>query len=216
MDKLKWTSPFSSHRAALSPMSHSSPSRKDTSLPTGTCQLLAPEDDLHAAVNGFGEDVSQQTRTRHLSSSALDSPSRSTKTDNELSLPVLSIRRFSSPDSVQDSSSIHTDSGLGSESDGAEVQSWMESIEEQRKSHPESMIWATAVALAWLENNSAAYFIEWELLASKADRWLCKQQVPEGRTLATVKSAAQQLFVLLRHWDENLQFNVLCYNPSSV
>ncbi|XP_072282173.1 von Willebrand factor A domain-containing protein 5B1 isoform X2 [Pyxicephalus adspersus] len=216
IDKLKWTSPFSSHRAALSPMSHSSPSKKDTSLPPGTCQLLAPENDLHATVNGFGEDVSQPTRTRHLSSSALDSPSRSSKTDNELSLPVLSIRRFSSPESVQDSSSIHTDSGLGSESDGTEVQSWMESIEEQRKSHPESMIWATAVALAWLENNSAAYFIEWELLASKADRWLCKQRIPEGRTLATVKSAAQQLFVLLRHWDENLQFNVLCYNPSSM
>ncbi|XP_018428154.1 PREDICTED: von Willebrand factor A domain-containing protein 5B1 [Nanorana parkeri] len=216
MDKLKWTSPFSSHRATLSPMSHSSPSRKEATLPTGTCQLLAPVDDLHGTVNGFGEDISQQTRTRHLSSSALDSPSRSPKTDNELSLPVLSIRRFSSPDSVQDSSSIHTDSGLGSESDGAEVQSWMEGIEEQRKSHPESMIWATAVGLAWLENHSAAYFTEWELLASKADRWLCKQQIPEGRTLATVKSAAQQLFVLLRHWDENLQFNVLCYNPSSV
>ncbi|XP_073457641.1 von Willebrand factor A domain-containing protein 5B1 [Aquarana catesbeiana] len=216
MDKLKWTSPFSSHRAALSPMSHSSPSRKDTSLPVGTCQLLAPADDFHATVNGFGEDVSQQTRTRHLSSSGLESPSRSSKMDNELSLPVLPIRRFSSPDSVQDTSSIHTDSGLGSESDGTEVQSWMESIEEQRKSHPESMIWATAVALAWMENNSAAYFTEWELLAAKADRWLCKQRIPEGRTLATVKSAAQQLFVLLRHWDENLQFNVLCYNPSSM
>ncbi|KAM5126716.1 von Willebrand factor A domain-containing protein 5B1 [Mantella aurantiaca] len=216
MDKLKWTSPFSSHRATLSPMSHSSPSRKDTSLPAGTCQLLAPEDDLHPTVNGFGDDAGQPTRTRHLSSSGLDSPSRSAKTDNELSLPVLSIRRFSSPDSVQDSSSSHTDSGLGSESDGTEVQSWMESIEEQRKSHPESMIWATAVALAWLENNSAAYFTEWELLAAKADRWLCKQRIPEGRTLAAVKSAAQQLFVLLRHWDENLQFNVLCYNPSSM
>lgn len=197
-------------------MSHSSPSRKDTSLPASTCQLLPPEDDLHPTVNGFGDDVSQPTRTRHLSSSGLDSSSRSTKMENELSLPVLSIRRFSSPDSVQDSSSTHTDSGLGSESDGTEVQSWMESIEEQRKSHPESMIWATAVALAWLENNSAAYFTEWELLASKADRWLCKQRIPEGRTLATVKSAAQQLFVLLRHWDENLQFNVLCYNPSSM
>ncbi|XP_068097859.1 von Willebrand factor A domain-containing protein 5B1 isoform X2 [Hyperolius riggenbachi] len=216
IDKLKWTSPFSSHRAALSPLSHGSPSRKETSLTTSSSQLLAPEDDHHTTVNGFGEDVSNQTRTRHLSSSALDSPSRSTKTENELSLPVLPIRRFSSPDSVQDSTSTHTDSGLGSESDSTEVQSWMESIEEQRKFHPESMIWATAVALAWLENNSAAYFTEWELLAAKADRWLGKQRVPEGRTLATVKSAAQQLFVLLRHWDENLQFNVLCYNPSSM
>ncbi|KAG9482755.1 hypothetical protein GDO78_011409 [Eleutherodactylus coqui] len=218
MDKLKWTSPFTSHRATLSPMSHSSsPSRKDPGLSTAsTAQLLPPDDDYHTTLNGFGEDVCQQPRTRHLSSSALDSPSRSTKSENELTLPVLPVRRFSSPDSAQDSASIHTDSGLGSESDGTEVQSWMESIEDQRKSHPESMIWATAVALAWLENNSAAYFIEWELLAAKADRWLCKQIIPEGRTLATVKSAAQQLFVLLRHWDENLQFNVLCYNPNSV
>ncbi|XP_063798225.1 von Willebrand factor A domain-containing protein 5B1 [Pseudophryne corroboree] len=217
MDKLKWTSPFSSHRAALSPMSHSSsPSRKDAGLPSATGQFLAPDDDYHGTLNGCGEDVCQQTRTRHLSSSALDSPSRSAKSENELSLPVLPVRRFSSPDSGQDSASTHTDSGLGSESESTEVQSWMESIEEQRKSHPESMVWATAVALAWLENNSAAYFTEWELLASKADRWLCKQRIPEGRTLATVKSAAQQFFVLLRHWDENLQFNVLCYNPSSV
>ncbi|CAJ0968503.1 unnamed protein product [Ranitomeya imitator] len=219
MDKLKWTSPFTSHRSALSPVSHgSSPSRKDPGPSTaGTGQFLAPDDEHHTTLNGFGEDVCQQpSRTRHLSSSALDSPSRSAKSENELTLPVLPVRRFSSPDSAQDSASIHTDSGLGSESDGAEVQTWMESIEEQRRSHPESMIWATAVALAWLENNSAAYFIEWELLAAKADRWLCRQKIPEGRTLATVKSAAQQLFVLLRHWDENLQFNVLCYNPSSV
>ncbi|XP_056397624.1 von Willebrand factor A domain-containing protein 5B1 [Hyla sarda] len=218
IDKLKWTSPFTSHRTALSPMSHgSSPSRKDPALSVvNQGQLLTPAENHHGTLNGFGEDSCQQPHTRHLSSSALDSPSRSTKSENELTLPFLPVRRFSSPDSTQDSASVQTDSGLGSESDTTEVQSWMENIEEQRRSHPESMIWATAVALAWLENNSAAYFIEWELLAAKADRWLCKQKIPEGRTLATVKSAAQQLFVLLRHWDENLQFNVLCYNPNSV
>ncbi|KAE8594665.1 hypothetical protein XENTR_v10019739 [Xenopus tropicalis] len=218
LDKLKWTSPFSSHRAALSPMSHSSsPSKKVESLPASGGHFLVPDAEFHSTPNGFGEDVCQQSRIRHLSSSALDSPPRASKaTENELSLPVLPLRRYSSPESAQDSASIHTDSGLGSESDSAEVQSWMEAIEEQRKSQPESMVWATAVALAWLENNSAAYFTEWELLAAKADRWLCRQKVPEGRTLAVVKSAAQQLFVLLRHWDDNLQFNVLCYNPSSV
>uniref|UniRef100_A0A8C5QBS1 von Willebrand factor A domain containing 5B1 n=1 Tax=Leptobrachium leishanense TaxID=445787 RepID=A0A8C5QBS1_9ANUR len=217
LEKLKWSSPFNSHRAALSPMSHgSSPSRKEATLPASTGNLLAPETDYHGTTNGFGEDVCPQTRVRHLSSSSIDSPSRSPKTENELSLPVLSLRRFSSPESTHDSSSSHADSGLGSESDTTELQSWMENIEEQRRSQPESMLWATAVALACLENNSAAYFIEWELLAAKADRWLCRQPIPEGRTLAAVKSAAQQLFVLLRHWDENLQFNVLCYNPSSV
>ncbi|XP_074074342.1 von Willebrand factor A domain-containing protein 5B1 isoform X2 [Macrotis lagotis] len=77
-------------------------------------------------------------------------------------------------------------------------------------------VWATAVALGWLENNSASYFVEWELVAAKASSWLEEQQVPEGRNLAIVKKAAQQLFVLLRHWDDNLEFNLLCYNPNSV
>ncbi|XP_006862418.1 PREDICTED: von Willebrand factor A domain-containing protein 5B1 [Chrysochloris asiatica] len=77
-------------------------------------------------------------------------------------------------------------------------------------------LWATVVALAWLEHNSAAYFIEWELVAAKASSWLEQQEVPEGRTQDTLKAAARQLFVLLRHWDENLEFNMLCYNPKYV
>uniref|UniRef100_A0A8D0DN48 von Willebrand factor A domain containing 5B1 n=1 Tax=Salvator merianae TaxID=96440 RepID=A0A8D0DN48_SALMN len=80
----------------------------------------------------------------------------------------------------------------------------------------ESMLWATAVALAWLEHSSASYFIEWELVAAKASLWLSEQDFPEGRSLLAVKAAAQQLFVLLRHWDENLEFNLLCYNPKNV
>uniref|UniRef100_A0A8C8B4X7 von Willebrand factor A domain containing 5B1 n=1 Tax=Otus sunia TaxID=257818 RepID=A0A8C8B4X7_9STRI len=85
-----------------------------------------------------------------------------------------------------------------------------------QQAEPEGMLWATAVALAWLEHSSASYFIEWELVAAKASLWLSEQDFPEGYSLATVKAAAQQLFVLLRHWDENLEFNLLCYNPSSV
>ncbi|KAJ7306554.1 hypothetical protein JRQ81_009917 [Phrynocephalus forsythii] len=81
---------------------------------------------------------------------------------------------------------------------------------------PEGMLWATAVALAWLEHQSAAYFTEWELVAAKASGWLSQQELPEGRSLATLKGAARQLFVLLRHWDENLEFNLLCYNPNDV
>uniref|UniRef100_A0A8C3JZB0 von Willebrand factor A domain containing 5B1 n=1 Tax=Calidris pygmaea TaxID=425635 RepID=A0A8C3JZB0_9CHAR len=87
---------------------------------------------------------------------------------------------------------------------------------QQLLTEPEGMLWATAVALAWLEHSSASYFIEWELVAAKASLWLSEQDFPEGYSLATVKAAAQQLFVLLRHWDENLEFNLLCYNPSSV
>ncbi|XP_072304931.1 von Willebrand factor A domain-containing protein 5B1 [Eucyclogobius newberryi] len=80
----------------------------------------------------------------------------------------------------------------------------------------ESMVWATAVALAWLEHSSASFFIEWELLAAKASLWLEAQDVPEGKDLASVKAAANQLFIILRHWDENLHFNMLCYHPDSV
>ncbi|KAI1231397.1 hypothetical protein IHE44_0007844 [Lamprotornis superbus] len=57
---------------------------------------------------------------------------------------------------------------------------------------------------------------DWELVAAKASLWLSGQDFPEGSSLAAVKAAAQQLFVLLRHWDENLEFNLLCYNPGSV
>ncbi|KAB0380535.1 hypothetical protein FD755_008319 [Muntiacus reevesi] len=77
-------------------------------------------------------------------------------------------------------------------------------------------LWATVVALAWLEHSSASYFVEWELVAAKASSWLEQQAVPEGRTQDTLKAAARQLFVLLRHWDENLEFNMLCYNPNYV
>nr|XP_057940375.1 von Willebrand factor A domain-containing protein 5B1 [Doryrhamphus excisus] len=80
----------------------------------------------------------------------------------------------------------------------------------------ESLVWATAVALAWLEHSSASYFIEWELVAAKASMWLSSQDIPEGRDVASVKAAANQLFIILRHWDDNLQLNMLCYNPSSV
>lgn len=80
----------------------------------------------------------------------------------------------------------------------------------------EGEVWATAVALAWLEHSSAHFFTEWEMVAAKASVWLSGQDVPEGRDLASVKAAANQLFIILRHWDENLQLNMLCYNPNSV
>ncbi|KAM7098903.1 von Willebrand factor A domain-containing protein 5B1 [Molossus nigricans] len=77
-------------------------------------------------------------------------------------------------------------------------------------------LWATVVALAWLEHSAASYFTEWELVAAKASWWLGQQEVPEGRSRGTLKAAALQLFVLLRHWDESLEFNMLCYNPNDV
>uniref|UniRef100_A0A8C8B4Z1 von Willebrand factor A domain containing 5B1 n=1 Tax=Otus sunia TaxID=257818 RepID=A0A8C8B4Z1_9STRI len=138
------------------------------------------------------------------------------KAEKELSPPAITIRRFSSPESTPASAEWQADSGRGSDTDGAEVQALLFDIKSQQQAEPEGMLWATAVALAWLEHSSASYFIEWELVAAKASLWLSEQDFPEGYSLATVKAAAQQLFVLLRHWDENLEFNLLCYNPSSV
>ncbi|XP_012888517.1 PREDICTED: von Willebrand factor A domain-containing protein 5B2 [Dipodomys ordii] len=76
--------------------------------------------------------------------------------------------------------------------------------------------WATAVALAWLEHRCAAAFGEWELTAAKADSWLRAQHLPDGLDLAALKAAARGLFLLLRHWDQNLQLHLLCYSPSNV
>uniref|UniRef100_A0A3B4TH31 von Willebrand factor A domain containing 5B1 n=1 Tax=Seriola dumerili TaxID=41447 RepID=A0A3B4TH31_SERDU len=106
------------------------------------------------------------------------------------------------------------DSGRSSGSGGLETASPGGVL--KRMLNPESMVWATAVALAWLEHSSASYFIEWELVAAKASMWLSAQDIPEGRDLASIKAAANQLFIILRHWDENLQLNMLCYNPNSV
>uniref|UniRef100_A0A3Q3LAF3 von Willebrand factor A domain containing 5B1 n=1 Tax=Mastacembelus armatus TaxID=205130 RepID=A0A3Q3LAF3_9TELE len=132
MDKLKWTSPFTSHRTSLG-------------------HLLKPITNLQSTPSGSG--------------------------------------------------------GLETASPGSALKKMLD---------PESMVWATAVALAWLEHSSASYFIEWELVAAKASMWLSAQDIPEGRDLASIKATANQLFIILRHWDENLQLNMLCYNPNSV
>ncbi|XP_056188545.1 von Willebrand factor A domain-containing protein 5B1 [Falco biarmicus] len=208
MEKLKWTSPFACHRLALSPSSSystkkASPPAEHKSLSSGR-QLLVPD--------GHGKSPT----TRDVApGSAVESISKALKAEKELSPPAITIRRFSSPESTPASAEWQANSGRGSE-DGSEVQALLFDIELQQQTEPEGMLWATAVALAWLEHSSASYFIEWELVAAKANLWLSNQDFPEGYSLATVKAAAQQLFVLLRHWDENLEFNLLCYNPSSV
>lgn len=110
------------------------------------------------------------------------------------------------------------DSGRGSETDifeGTFVDS-AQGISQLAHEDMESSTWATAVALAWLEHRSAGYFMEWELVAAKADFWLRSQELPEGVDLAGLKGAARQLFLLLRHWDENIKLNMLCYNPNNM
>lgn len=112
-----------------------------------------------------------------------------------------------------------TDSGRGSETDtyeGPPLDHAESNGEELAQMDIESSSWATAVALAWLEHRCAGFFVEWELVAAKADFWLKCQSLPEGVDLAGLRAAARQLFLLLRHWDENIKLNVLCYNPNNM
>uniref|UniRef100_A0A672F507 von Willebrand factor A domain containing 5B2 n=1 Tax=Salarias fasciatus TaxID=181472 RepID=A0A672F507_SALFA len=124
--------------------------------------------------------------------------------------------RCASP-SAPSQSRGQADSGRGSETDlyeswpaepGGGSQLALEDLE--------GSSWATAVALAWLEHRCAGFFMEWELVAAKADLWLRCQELPEGVDLAGLRGAARQLFLLLRHWDENIKLNMLCYNPNNM
>ncbi|XP_070766742.1 von Willebrand factor A domain-containing protein 5B1 [Enoplosus armatus] len=196
MDKLKWTSPFNSHRTSLGHLSHSS-GRRAESTDDGRRSPCEPEIYQQPAEHTVGiHSPSQLSRSAWTDAgpSSLGSPSPAAE-------PQLS------PHS-------QVDSGHGSGSGGLETASPGGVL--KRMVDPESMVWATAVALAWLEHSSASYFIEWEMVAAKASMWLSAQEIPEGRDLASVKAAANQLFIILRHWDENLQLNMLCYNPNSV
>ncbi|XP_053256473.1 von Willebrand factor A domain-containing protein 5B1 isoform X3 [Podarcis raffonei] len=213
LEKLKWTSPFACHRMAASPSASScAPRRSATSEETKSSEGTQPLDNVNPSTN----KESESGHARHFASDTVESHSGALKAENKLSPPAITIQRFSFPESIPSPQESQADSGRGSETDSSELQTWLVDIELQKKNAPEGMLWATAVALAWLEHSSASYFIEWELAAAKASLWLSEQDFPEGRSLPAVKAAAQQLFVLLRHWDENLEFNLLCYNPNNV
>nr|XP_040049844.1 von Willebrand factor A domain-containing protein 5B1 [Gasterosteus aculeatus aculeatus] len=196
MDKLKWTSPFTSHRTSLGHLSHSGSRRAESSddahsSPRETERRQQPAE---PAGGTFGPSQLPGSLWTDGGPSAIGSPSTAPE-------PPLSAH-------------CQVDGGRGSGSGPSEAAS--PGTVPKRMLDPESMVWATAVALAWLEHSSASHFIEWELVAAKASMWLGAQDIPEGRDLASVKAAANQLFMILRHWDENLQLNMLCYNPNSV
>lgn len=186
MDKLKWTSPFNSHRSSLGHLSHSASRRSETTDDGGRSP---------------GEPEAQQPpEVQQQPPAARSPPGQAWPTDPGVS--------STSPLSQADGGHSSGSSGSDGASPGCSSR--------RLKLDPESLVWATAVALAWLEHSSASYFIEWEMIAAKASMWLSAQDIPEGRDLASIKAAANQLFIILRHWDENLQLNMLCYNPNSV
>ncbi|KAM6326266.1 von Willebrand factor A domain-containing protein 5B2 [Podargus strigoides] len=179
LDRLRRASPYTSHRASLSPTSPGARS--------------SPE------AGPGGEEGEEPAATPQPSSP----PSQSTCSE------VPSAAAWA-----------QADSGHGSESDtgphSAAPSEASVSCQDAGLEDLESASWATAVALAWLEHRCAGFFEEWELVAAKADAWLQAQRLPEGVDVSCLKGAARHLFLLLRHWDENIKLNMLCYNPNNV
>ncbi|KAM4572154.1 von Willebrand factor A domain-containing protein 5B1 [Fundulus diaphanus] len=190
MEKLRWTSPFASHRSSLGHLSHSGGRRTDSA------------DD--GSRSPFEPDPHQQAAEHAAAIQSPSCPSRNAWPDAGQST-AFEPQFFPFP---------QTEAARSSGWGGPETASPGSAL--RRMPDPENMVWATCVALAWLEHSSASYFTEWELVAAKASMWLNAQDIPEGKDLASIKAAANQLFIILRHWDENLQLNMLCYNPNTV
>uniref|UniRef100_A0AAV2JPY6 VWFA domain-containing protein n=1 Tax=Knipowitschia caucasica TaxID=637954 RepID=A0AAV2JPY6_KNICA len=218
VDRLKRASPYSLHRRSLSPpfrcTSPSAPSlssaAKSSAVPGQhvsfspySCPLNKPvAPPFHHTPDDTPLMLEPRLRRRHLSDKEpLSSP------------PEL----LSSEEGSPELGHAQADSGRGSETDGCDSL-FVDSVQGNLLAQDdlESSTWATAVALAWLEHRCAGYFMEWELVAAKADFWLRCQELPEGVDLAALRGAARQLFLLLRHWDENIKLNMLCYNPNNV
>ncbi|XP_072297521.1 von Willebrand factor A domain-containing protein 5B1 [Eucyclogobius newberryi] len=218
LDRLKRASPYSLHRRSLSPpfrcTSPSAPSlsyaakssavsAQHVTFSPSSCPLVKP---VAPPFHHTPDDTPLRLRRRHLS----DREPISTPPD----LPS------SEEGSLELSGQGHgqANSGRGSETDVCESLS-VDSVQGNSllaQEDLEGSTWATSVALAWLEHQCAGYFMEWELVAAKADFWLRCQELPEGVDLAGLRGAARQLFLLLRHWDENIKLNMLCYNPNNV
>uniref|UniRef100_A0A4W5N5N1 von Willebrand factor A domain containing 5B2 n=1 Tax=Hucho hucho TaxID=62062 RepID=A0A4W5N5N1_9TELE len=244
LDRLKRASPYNLHRSSLSPpfrctspnaptipftttttaklptgtpLHHTTTSTKPPSLPhhhtsTGTKPLGGPPtpDDPPLILD-------PRLRRRHFSDRCQEPL---------MTLPDPPSSEEGSPDMtggpIPQNTQTQADSGRGSETDVCEGSLLDPAVPDPQGSDQlalgdlEGSSWATAVALAWLEHRCAGFFMEWELVAAKADFWLRGQELPEGVDLAGLKGAARQLFLLLRHWDENIQLNMLCYNPNNM
>ncbi|KAM3604400.1 uncharacterized protein V6R79_010583 [Siganus canaliculatus] len=230
LDRLKRASPYSLHRRSLSPpfrcISPSAPSLSTATKPLSapashhvtfspsSCSLAKPTSPpFHHTPDDTPLMLEARLRRRHLSdrdpvTSPPDLPS-SEEGSLELSVGPSPSQSHGQADSGRGS---ETDMFEGFAGDSADLQGSNQLAQEDL----EGSSWATAVALAWLEHRCAGYFMEWELVAAKADFWLRCQELPEGVDLAGLKGAARQLFLLLRHWDENIKLNMLCYNPNNM
>ncbi|XP_068604872.1 von Willebrand factor A domain-containing protein 5B2 [Brachionichthys hirsutus] len=229
LDRLKRASPYGLHRRSLSPpfrcTSPSAPSLSTSNKPPGvsathvtfspsSCSFTKPTaPPFHHTPDDTPLMLEARHRRRHPSDRdpATTVPDPPSSEDGSLELSV-------GPSPSQ--SHGQADSGRGSETDVCEGSlgdpADLLGSGQLAQEDLEGSSWATAVALAWLEHRCAGYFMEWELVAAKADFWLRCQKLPEGVDLSGLKGAARQLFLLLRHWDENIKLNMLCYNPDNM
>ncbi|KAJ6653849.1 hypothetical protein lerEdw1_008646 [Lerista edwardsae] len=197
LDRLRRASPYASHRTSLSPASSTSPwALIAKSSPKPATSLPFPVGGEE--VVGASKDGAPEPDSPHSHSTCSDVLSSAVWAQADSGRGSETDACDHSPDASEASLSLH-ESGL-----------------EPAEGDLENMSWATAVALAWLEHRCAGFFVEWELLAAKADAWLRGQQLPEGVDVAALKGAARQLFLLLRHWDENIKLTMLCYNPNNM
>ncbi|XP_069069055.1 von Willebrand factor A domain-containing protein 5B2 isoform X1 [Pleurodeles waltl] len=232
LDRLCRASPYASHRASLSPVSSASPRVLTARASQDGLASGSSASSSRHAISPLTEHREPASRSREdLGRSDRHRPRLSHEWSSEQH-PVLSrditpgtfYQSFNSCPEVLSSMWQQADSGRGSETDACENSpatseasvSFMDPEALTDDSDLESSSWATAVALAWLEHQCAEFFTEWELVAAKADTWLRDQQLPEGVDLPCLKGAARHLFLLLRHWDENIKLNILCYNPSNM
>ncbi|XP_069013313.1 von Willebrand factor A domain-containing protein 5B2 [Embiotoca jacksoni] len=228
LDRLKRASPYALHRRSLSPAfrcispsapslstkPHGAPATHHVTFSPSSCSLAKPTTPpFHHTPDDTTLILESRLRRRHLSdrdpvTSPPDLPS-SEEGSLELSIGPSRSQSLGQADSGRGS---ETDVCEGSTVEPADLQGSSQLAQEDL----EGSSWATAVALAWLEHRCAGYFMEWELVAAKADFWLRCQELPDGVDLAGLKGAARQLFLLLRHWDENITLNMLCYNPNNM
>ncbi|XP_032887969.1 von Willebrand factor A domain-containing protein 5B2-like [Amblyraja radiata] len=227
-DRLRRASPFSCHRASLSPSSRctmtsktESPLRGKISIHgEGVVQPCADRNDQCLLENN------QENAEENIKGSKKITWSHLEGVVNHSSSPASRCNSFSASTDGQSTVVQLVDSGRGSESDLCEnspVTSESSGasyrlINDLNSQYDdlEGMSWATAVGLGWLEHQCAGYFPEWELIAAKADTWLHSQQLPEQMNINGLKAATRQLFLLIRHWNENIKLNMLCYNPNNM
>uniref|UniRef100_UPI00398E781E von Willebrand factor A domain-containing protein 5B1 n=1 Tax=Pristiophorus japonicus TaxID=55135 RepID=UPI00398E781E len=233
LDQLRRASPFSCHRACLSLssrcMSPRTPGSKTETPLRREISIHSQSATQSCASKKNGQSVSdkdQGNTEESTRSSKKITWSHLEDVFDQTSPPASLYNSFSaSPDGLS-TTLQQVDSGRGSETDLYENSpatsetsgAFYESANDLNSQYDdvEGMSWATAVALGWLEHQCAGYFLEWELIAAKADMWLHSQQLPEQVNVNGLKAATRQLFLLLRHWNENIKLNMLCYNPNNM